>query len=626
MSKGQLRWQPDNPTKSRRYCSVPGCGHRAGTMFTFPKDPALKQLWVQQCKIQREVSKSMTICRRHFTDSDVRLECAGPMKLRANAYPTLHLPDKVVKRSRRNCSVRTCSNGSVDADVLLHLFPRSAHVSRQWLGACKMPFCSKSSRVCSRHFTDSDYMYTDGERTLKQGAVPSVDLPQTWPPGEGPKSKKWIVMTPEGGLEIKSEPIAEAEGIKSEPAVEEQDEGSQSDASDAASEDGDRHGQDDDDDAACGLSDGEAAEQDAMDVDAPVVVSTTEVPDLAALDVIESELHNVQQLMESFIKSNLTSQVKAMRLNEIIPLDPLSCFDVASNGDKTLSVLDMIKTETQMQAFTGVSTYVVDCLAQLLTLIVTLSPDTELSMKQRVVMTLTKLRTNLGFEALGTFFGVDRQTSGKYFSSTIKLMSLILRPCIYWPTKEENFKTMPRYFTKPFDTVMLLDIVEIPLESTNCLKCHSELHAPNKGSSSIKFFAGVAPSGLIIYLSKVHNGMVANKKILETSDLIVKKLLQPKSGAIMVDKELRLDSVWSKNEIKVHHTPNSQKAAELINAKRQVEKALQKMKMFTILSGKLCTTTAPHIDDILTVIAGLVNLTSPLISSERIIAVKECAC
>lgn len=459
--------------------------------------------------------------------------------------------------------------------------------------------------------------------------MPSVDLPHAFPPEDPPKSKskRWIVMT-DDGVEIKAEAEAVAKVGKKENC---DGHDSHGDYGGHEAHDGHDYGDDGDNlrhDVSSEISDDEAtSKENAMDVCAPGVgLPAVKADDMPALDVIESEKNTVQQLIASFMKQNLASTVKTMKLSDIVPLDPLSCFDITDSGDEKLSILDLIKTDTQLQAFTGVSSSVLDCLAQLLTLIVPASPYAELSMKQRVIMTLTKLRTNMGFEVLGAFFGVDRHTCGKYFSSTIKLMSLILKPCIYWPTKEENLMSMPKYFQKQSDTVMLLDMVKISLESPNCLKCHSELFTPNNSSSSIKFYTGVAPSGLIIYLSKVYSGMVANKKILEESDLIAKHLLKPKSDAVMVDKELRLDSVWSKNDIKIYHTPHILRGADLLNAKKQVEKAVQKMKMFTILSGKLCTATAPHIDDILTVIAGLINLTSPLISSERLITVKECAC
>lgn len=61
-----------NDSKSRKYCSVPGCGARWGTMFSFPKDTTMSQRWKFACKIQRaDVAGSTVICISHFGDSDI---------------------------------------------------------------------------------------------------------------------------------------------------------------------------------------------------------------------------------------------------------------------------------------------------------------------------------------------------------------------------------------------------------------------------------------------------------------------------------------------------------------------------------------------------------------------------
>lgn len=48
-----------------------------------------------------------------------------------------------------------------------------------------------------------------------------------------------------------------------------------------------------------------------------------------------------------------------------------------------------------------------------------------------------------------------------------------------------------------------------------------------------------------------------------------------------------------------------------------VERAIQRFKMFQIVSTKVSSQIAPFIDEITTVICGLVNLSSPILKNNR---------
>lgn len=57
---------------SGKYCSVPGCGGKSGSMFVFPKETAMRLRWREACKVQREkVTDSMLVCYLHFDGKDI---------------------------------------------------------------------------------------------------------------------------------------------------------------------------------------------------------------------------------------------------------------------------------------------------------------------------------------------------------------------------------------------------------------------------------------------------------------------------------------------------------------------------------------------------------------------------
>lgn len=290
------------------------------------------------------------------------------------------------------------------------------------------------------------------------------------------------------------------------------------------------------------------------------------------------------------------------------------------------TVLSLLKTDEDISMFTGVSFAMLNCLTILVGKFFGDSVKCQAPLKIRIALTLCKLRLNLSFGCIGVLFGVNRRLCGSYFGSTISMLANILRCAIYWPSKEENAKNMPKCFKKFRDTRVVLDCTEVPADSPDCLHCRIRMFSHYKGRLTIKFLVGVTPSGLISFLSRVYGGRASDKKIFEESELIT--ILEPFLDAIMVDKGFRIDKVCEAHNFKIHRPPFVVKRqqlvramailnAEIASARVHVERVIQRMKIFKILQEKVSWATIPYINDIITVIAGLVNLSSPIFSAEK---------
>lgn len=80
------------------------------------------------------------------------------------------------------CCVPCCTqSGNKDAQgrkVSFHCLPNGEQARKAWLIAIKRapPFNIRTARVCSRHFTEDDFLknIASGRRILRDGAVPSV--------------------------------------------------------------------------------------------------------------------------------------------------------------------------------------------------------------------------------------------------------------------------------------------------------------------------------------------------------------------------------------------------------------------------------------------------------------------
>jgi len=82
---------------------------------------------------------------------------------------------------RRKCCVVGCRSSALrveDRGVTFHKFPLNNKTRNEWLKECRMPEnfnITKSSFVCSRHFTKTDFQAYKGVKyLLKSGVVPSI--------------------------------------------------------------------------------------------------------------------------------------------------------------------------------------------------------------------------------------------------------------------------------------------------------------------------------------------------------------------------------------------------------------------------------------------------------------------
>lgn len=93
------------------------------------------------------------------------------------------------------CAVFGCSKDNQSKDfkenpVKFYTFPKEGIIRKQWVLACcrNDKFNADNARICSRHFTESDFernlqhellnYTTKSGPKLKEDAVPSLDLPK----------------------------------------------------------------------------------------------------------------------------------------------------------------------------------------------------------------------------------------------------------------------------------------------------------------------------------------------------------------------------------------------------------------------------------------------------------------
>lgn len=290
------------------------------------------------------------------------------------------------------------------------------------------------------------------------------------------------------------------------------------------------------------------------------------------------------------------------------------------------TLFDLLRTDDDLKVFTGINFNLLQNLSEAFSL----SQKKQIyyhvvSVEERIVLCLCKLKLNLTFKCLSVLFRLNRKICTQHFINTLHTLAFILKNAIYWPTKEEILCSMPICFNEFQETFAVLDCTEIAIEKPKCLNCRLRLYSHYKGCETMKFLVAVAPSGLIIYVSEPFGGRASDKAILNHSKILRK--LEANRDAVMVDKGIAIEEECAAARIKLIIPPRLGKNKQLgkadvtmtkhvASARVHVERTIQRIKLFEIMKSKITQKIAPYMDEICKVVCGIVNLSESIIDDD----------
>lgn len=294
-------------------------------------------------------------------------------------------------------------------------------------------------------------------------------------------------------------------------------------------------------------------------------------------------------------------------------LDILS--DLLTN-DKDLNVWTGLPTMKVLEALSASAQQLEQCYPKRFNMHVT----------DRIILTLARLKQNVSFAALAILFRISPSTVSQYFEYTVNILAEILEQMIYWPTMEEISKNIPFCFRPNFINVRcVLDCTEIGISTPNCLNCRISCYSSYKHKRTAKLLIGVTPAGMISYCSRAYSGKSSDKFIFNQEKFIDK--LTKHRDELMVDKGFAISTECIENGIKLHIPPllkdeqHSSKDAilneSIAKARVHVERAISRIKIFSVLQNSIDASMLKHIDAIMKIVCGLVNLTSPILRDDK---------
>jgi DDE superfamily endonuclease/Helix-turn-helix of DDE superfamily endonuclease len=219
--------------------------------------------------------------------------------------------------------------------------------------------------------------------------------------------------------------------------------------------------------------------------------------------------------------------------------------DVACGVDLCkFSLIRLIKNDDSLKVWTGLPGFrTLNVLAKIVRKVEGRRGPVKLllDVRERIVLTLVVMRHSIQYNILAVLFGVDKSTISRYFHTTIISLAEGLHSAIYWPTDEENLKSMPVYFVGHFeDTKVVLDCTESKIQTFNCLNCRIESYSNYKSNQTAKYLLGVTPAGSINFVSRGYPGRASDKYIFNHENVI--QLLTPGVDAVMIDKGFAIET------------------------------------------------------------------------------------
>ncbi|KAK9537223.1 hypothetical protein VZT92_004858 [Zoarces viviparus] len=172
----------------------------------------------------------------------------------------------------------------------------------------------------------------------------------------------------------------------------------------------------------------------------------------------------------------------------------------------------------------------------------------KLSKFQQLLLTLMRLRLDLRNQDLAYRFGVKVGTVTRTVHQMVNIMSSTLVPtAVFWPSRAELRKNLPAALRASHpDCAVIVDCFKVPFEEpvsrVNQQHQHQGAVLSSQGAGPspnvLKYLIGVAPQGVVTFVSRGVLGNVSDKTLAEGSGFLCKLL---PGDVVLASRDLDID-------------------------------------------------------------------------------------
>ncbi|XP_075535522.1 uncharacterized protein LOC142571118 [Dermacentor variabilis] len=244
----------------------------------------------------------------------------------------------------------------------------------------------------------------------------------------------------------------------------------------------------------------------------------------------------------------------------------------------------------------------------------------ELSIEDKILLFLIKLKHGLPFSFLSVLFGIHKTTASRIFKGLLVNIHAATRKWLYWPSQAAVLATLPPCFKLHYPKCrVVIDCTELETEMPPGIEKQNMWYSDYKGRHTIKYLVGIAPNGLITFLSKGFGGRTSDGtltvesgflSLLEPGDVVLADKGFPgiKTGvgaqdATLVMPPFATSPQFTESEVDATY--------ETASVRIHVERVIQRLKIYDI-TRRIPHELTGYADEILHVLAVLTNLKKPI--------------
>lgn len=243
-----------------------------------------------------------------------------------------------------------------------------------------------------------------------------------------------------------------------------------------------------------------------------------------------------------------------------------------------------------------------------------------ISLQDQILITLMKLKQNYTNLHLAQLFSCSVATISNIALTFVHVLHATLFDDLMRtiPSREKNKNCLPSSFTQFSSCRIVIDCTDVEIAVPCLMSKQSATYSSYRGMNSFKVLVGVAPNGVITYVSDLFPGSVSDKFIVEKSGILRHFVT---GDLVLADKGFLIQDIVPVG-VSVNVPPflnhgkltesEAKATKDIARCRIHVERANARLKGFKVLSY-IPSYLRCYADKLFQVCAALVNLQFPLI-------------